>query len=172
MIEEVDSPDPFETTRSRISVEVILLMALILATMYFGSVDRTDTFGWLQIPAMGLVILAMYLHFNSGRPRISSLLARTWIRAQILIVLALSMLAVAVRLGFPRESHADGPNTRMQIVLAGMVTLVCAYLIPTACLVPIVSRSVRHSSVYWLSLALALMLVGFTGIWIRVFPFL
>lgn len=157
----VSKQDNTPTSQDRI--DVALLLAATLAAQFVTGGFRPATWTWLQLPAVVAIVLAFYLHFRLQRPSSSSPTAQLWIRGHMLIVLALCIFVVGARAGFPIASYAQAPANQMHGVLRERVTFVCAILAAFATIFPILSRTARLSSVFWLTFALNLVLASSTG---------
>jgi hypothetical protein len=170
--DEVANSKQYDTEPSEVGTNVAVVIAAILATQFITGGFNAAPFTWLHLPALASIVYALTLHLGHRRPSIQSPTARAFVRGYMLMILALSVLVVGARLGFPIASFADAPNNQMHRVLRGIVALPCSILALITLFVPILSHAVRTSPIFWLASALNLILISSTAIRLRHLPFL
>ncbi|MDB5337273.1 MAG: hypothetical protein JWN70_2892 [Planctomycetaceae bacterium] len=163
MNDEVANPNQLDATTSRDGIDVAVMITAILATHFVTGGYRPDPFTWLYLPACAAIGWALSLHFDVRRTSTPSPTARAFIHGHMLIILALSILVVGARLGFPFASHADAPSNQMHRVLSEIVLWLGSILTVIAVFFPILSRTARLSPIFWLAIALTLVLASTTA---------
>ena len=155
MNDEIANSKQQDTAASRVGIHVAVLITAILTTLFVKVIDRPGPSPLLHLPIIASIVWALFLHFGRRRPDTPSPVARVLIHGNAIIVLALAVLVVGRRLGFPFAFH-----NQMHGVLLGIVFFLCHMLIVIAIFFPILSRTARLSPIFWLAFALNLSLAS------------
>lgn len=176
MHDEVVTSTPPAGIVPRSGTDVALLIAAILATQFISDGGAAEPLTWLHLPAIAATVYALVLLADVPPPDLprrshSAGFVRGLVHSYMLIILALSILVVGARLGFPIASHADAPNSQMHRVLRVLVALPCSILWMIALFPPALSGAVRLSPIFWLTWALNCVLLLSTAGGLRTLHF-
>lgn len=170
--DEIAKPISREIEPSRAGIDIAVLIAAILATQFVTGGYHAHRLTWLHGPALAAIVYALTLHFGHQRPSIPSPKTRVFFRGYMLASLALSLLIVSARWGFPIASFPEAPNNQLHSALRVVVAVPCSILIVIGLCWPLLSRDARSAPSCWLATALNLILISSTAIRLHHLPFL